>query len=396
MGVERAAMFIAEPLRRTVWPRRGVAGVAGFAALYPLSALFGAGVGLRNLGYRTGLLAPRKARIPVVSVGNLAVGGTGKTPFTLWLAQRLEARGLRVGIVLRGYGGRRRAAVTVVSQGAGPLFSADDVGDEAVMLARSFRGVVIASARRIDGANMAAELGCQVVVLDDGFQHRALARACDLVLVDNRHRGLLPAGPLRERVSALRRADAVLEVHRGEEGRRLLKLPRAARGKPVFSVRIEPSCLIERRGKQFIQRPLGFLAGKRVVAVCGIGQPDAFYELIRQWEAEIAEIYEYRDHHRYTREDWQHIMQRGRQEHLIVTTEKDQVKLDAFPFPTGQLVALRIEPRVEREAELIELVMKRTGMKTGSRVAGGIRHADADEFTAAADLPDEHGEEHGT
>src|SRR5262249_34438513 len=211
----RAGMTLSDRVRETVWPRRGMAGQLGYLALRPLSGLFGLGVGLRGLGYRIGLLRTRQAKIPVVSIGNLAVGGTGKTPLTLWLARDLVARGPRRGIRSPGYGGRARG-VTVVSQGDGPLVGPELVGDEPVMLAKSFAGPVLTAPRRLAGAAAAAELGCEVIVLDDGFQHRAIARAFDLVLVDGRRGPLLPAGPLREPLRALRRADAVVLVERDD------------------------------------------------------------------------------------------------------------------------------------------------------------------------------------
>ena len=187
---------VGQQMREVVWPRRGLRGWAAWLVLQPASGLFATGVALRNLGYRVGLLRVHRAGIPVVSVGNLSVGGTGKTPITLWLAHQLAAKGARVAILLRGYRGRART-VTVVSKGAGSEVDVDTAGDEAVMLAKSFDGVVLTARRRADGVAAAEQLGCAVVVLDDGFQHRALARDFDLVLLTGRPGGLLTAGPMR-------------------------------------------------------------------------------------------------------------------------------------------------------------------------------------------------------
>jgi tetraacyldisaccharide 4'-kinase len=351
-------MSLTERVRDTVWRRRGVAGQIGYLVLRPLSGLFGVGVGLRGLGYRIGVLRTRRAPIPVVSVGNLAVGGTGKTPVTLWLARTLAARGVRVGIVSRGYGGTARG-VTVVSRGEGPTVEPEQVGDEPVMLAKSFAGPVITAARRIDGVVAAAALGCELIVLDDGFQHRAIARAFDLVLVDGRRGPLLPAGPLREPLGALRRADAVVLVER-DEGDAVT--PPLAPGVPTYRMHLDAVALVESVERRWRERPIGQLAARRVVAVTGVARPDGFYALLRRWEAVIDEVFEYPDHHVYTRDDWQQIARRGHNADLIVTTEKDLVKLEAFPFATSKLVALRIAPRVERAEELVAAILASTGL----------------------------------
>ncbi len=355
-------MSLKERVRGTVWPRRGVGGRLGYLALRPLSTVFGVAVGLRQLGYRVGVLRTRRAPIAVVSVGNLVVGGTGKTPLTLWLARMLAARGLRTAIVSRGYGGSA-AGVTVVSSGTGPAAAPAAVGDEPVMLAKSFSGPVITAARRADGAAAAAALGCQLVVLDDGFQHRALARAFDLVAVDGRRGPLLPAGPMREPVQALRRADAIVLVD-GEDGEAQIRdLPEAI---PTYRMRFDAVALVESRERRWFELHIGHLATRRIVAVSGVERPDRFYALLRRYEAVIDEVFEYPDHHAYTAEDWQRIARRGHSADLIVTTEKDLVKLEAFPFATGKLVALRIAPRIERAEELLHAILAKTGMLVAS------------------------------
>jgi tetraacyldisaccharide 4'-kinase len=366
-----------ERLLEAVWERRGLAGRMGYVALRPLSEGFGAAVGLRNLAYRIGVLRARRAELPVVSVGNLAVGGTGKTPFTLWLSRSLAAHGLRVGILSRGYGGTA-SAVTIVSRGEGPEVDVGTVGDEAVMLAKSFAGPVVTSPRRIAGSEALADLGCHLVVLDDGFQHRAIARDFDIVLLDGRRGPLLPAGPLRERPRALRRADAV--VFKEPPGAPPERAPQVVTTGLSFHMRLEPVSVVEAVGRRWQERSLGSLAGRRVVAVVGVARPESFYELLRRWDAEIEDVFEFPDHHRYTQVDWQQIARRSQQVDLVVTTEKDLVKLEAFPFATSKLVALRIEPRVKNGDELICAILAKTGL--GAR-AGGMN--DGDKSGAAGD-----------
>jgi len=350
-------MTVAERVRERVWRRRGLDGWIGWLALRPLATLFGAGVTMRGLAYRVGLLPVRHAPLPVVSIGNLTVGGMGKTPITLWLADALQQRGWRPAILLRGYGGSA-GGVTVVSDGRGPQVSVEVAGDEAVMLARRFPGVVITARKRIDGARRAADLGCTILLLDDGFQHRALARDFDLVLINGAGGPLLPAGPNRERPNALRRADAIVVV--GEDGDTPAQpLPRSTTGKPVFRARFEARSLVSSDAGVWQELSLAELAGRRVAAVAGIGSPERFYRLVHQWEAQLEEIVEYPDHHQYTRADWQEISRRTRNVDIVATTEKDLVKLEAFPFARGKLVALRIAAEVERGDELVEMIVTR-------------------------------------
>jgi tetraacyldisaccharide 4'-kinase len=346
-------------IREVVWSRRGVRGWVAWLALQPASGLFATGVALRNLGYRVGLLRVHRAGIAVVSVGNLSVGGSGKTPVTLWLAQRLAGTGARVAVLLRGYRGRAKN-VTIVSRGNGPETDVDTAGDEAVMLAKSFTGVVLTARRRADGVAAAEQLGCDVVVLDDGFQHRALARDFDLVLLNGRPGALLPAGPMRERVSALKRADAVAVVDKSAEGAEEAPLPHATPARlPTFAVRFRATALVESDGKQWHELPIGLLSGRRVAVVCGIAEPGSFYTAVREWEAQIEEIFEYPDHHRYTQADWQRLSRETRDVELIVTTEKDLVKLEHFPFARGKLVALRIAPDIDDADALVRMVTQR-------------------------------------
>jgi tetraacyldisaccharide 4'-kinase len=262
--------------------------------------------------------------------------------------------------VSRGYGGRGRGVV-IVSRGSGPEVDCETAGDEPVMLAKRFAGPVVAAARRLDGARAAAALGCDVVVLDDGFQHRALARVFDLVLLDEQRGPLLPAGSLREPLGALARADAVVLMAR-DEG----EPPPPPRGlrAPLFRARLESVGLLESRAGLWCSRPMGDLAGRRVVAVTGVARPASFYAQLRRWEAVIAEAFEFPDHHRYTNADWQRLARCGHDADLIVTTEKDLVKLEGFPFATGKLVALRVAPRVEGAAALLDAVAARVGLAT--------------------------------
>jgi tetraacyldisaccharide 4'-kinase len=188
----------------------GLAAAAGFYRI---------GVGSRHLYWR---IMKRQAPVMTISVGNLTVGGSGKTPFTLFLAKRLQSCGLRVGIVSRGYGRTlTKARAELVADGGMLKVSPEGAGDEPAMMARSFGGPIAVARRRLDGIELLSKLGpLDAVILDDGFQHLRLNRDVDLVLVSN-ERGfgngwMLPAGPLREPISAAGRADAIIVMNSGE------------------------------------------------------------------------------------------------------------------------------------------------------------------------------------
>lgn len=354
-------------VREQVWTRRGFAGRVAYAVLRPLSEVFRVAVALRSLAYRSGVLRAHRAELCVVSVGNLTVGGTGKTPLALWLARRLGERGLRVAVLSRGYGGSRKE-LTIVSTDGAPRVRPEEVGDEPVMIAKSFAGPVIIAPRRREAAAAAVQLGCDVAVLDDGFQHRALARDFDLVLFDGRRGPLLPTGPLREAPRALRRADAVVLTGAALQGPAPAEIPD---GVPVHRMTTELGALVESRAGTWSTLRPSVLAGKRVIAVVAIAEPQRFYRLVQQWDAQIEEVFEFPDHHRYTHQDWQKIGRRSQECDLVVTTEKDLVKLEAFPFAVGKLVALRIEPVVERGEELLDAVVGRCN-RGAARLRMGI------------------------
>ena len=321
--------------------------------LTPASWGFRAVVAARRASYATGLVKRQRVAAPVVSVGNLTVGGTGKTPAALWLAAALQAEGRKPAIVSRGYGGRLGRRVAIVGRGAGALLAPDEVGDEAVLLAERFAAPVVCATDRVAAAQTAiAELGADVVVLDDGFQHWRLHRDADVVLVDVAsgcgNGRLLPAGPLREPPSAIARADALIltKARAGEPAVAPAEiaavLGAGAATLPTLAATLVPLGLVSGPEASAEIRPLADLAGSRVVTVCAIARPAPFYELLGQLDARAVEVLEYADHHPFDQGDWQRITQAAHRADLVVCTEKDLVKLRRFPFARGRLVALRV------------------------------------------------------
>jgi tetraacyldisaccharide 4'-kinase len=332
-----------------VWEARTPLGRTLQALLGPAALAYGAGVAVRNALYDGGLLRSRRVPARVVSVGNLVVGGTGKTPTALWLARHLAARGRRVGIVARGYR-KTRAGVVVVGERGTALVSAEEGGDEAVLLAGRFAGPVVTGERRVEAAALAcARFGLDTVVLDDGFQHRALARDADLVLLppDVTVPRLLPAGPAREPLRALARARAALVV-----GDAPTSLPALPAGLRCFRGRLVPTALV---GPGGVEEPLAALAGRRVQPVAGIARPERLVALLERLGALPSPPLVWPDHHRYGAADVARIAEAGSTD-LVVTTEKDLVKLGARPA-LAALRALRVDLEVEDGGALLRLLV---------------------------------------
>lgn len=341
--------------------------------LYPLSLLFRLAGGIRTRLYDWGIITPVLLPCPVISVGNITVGGTGKTPLVIYLARFLQARGFRPAILSRGYGGRSRSPVRVVSDGRHLIMGYDEAGDEAVLMARSMRGVPVIAGpdRGRTGRYVLDHLGCDVLILDDGFQHRRLHRDLDIVLVDEQRpfgNGLLlPAGPLREPASALGRA-GVLVLTGGADRETGEKAPVDKRPPPVGPVKELPVGAripvlrayhrprdLARGGTGEILSA-GELRGKRIVGFCGIGKPENFRGTLSTLGAAVAAFIAFPDHHRYGPADLAGIETVAIQEkaECIVTTEKDGVRLGDFPRFLRTLLVLRIEMAIMPSPEVLE------------------------------------------
>lgn len=359
MALERAV--------ERAWRGEGASGRALRGLLLPVSAAFSLLARLRVLSYRLHLRRHRRLPGAVVSVGNLSVGGTGKTPTALWLAESLRRRGYAVAILSRGYGGQARQPTVVGDwpdlEAKGIAVSADVavVGDENLLLARRFPGPVIVARRRAEAGELACcELGAEVLVLDDGFQHLGLWRDFDLVCVraavpgDDR---VLPAGRLREPLSALRRAHAVLATKSEPDERVSAALEPYLAELPVYRGRLRAVALVTPDPSGWREVPMGLLASRRSLGVAGLADPGPFYRTLHDWEARLEDFLEFPDHHVYTLDDWKKIAYRSRELDLVVTTEKDLVKLERFPFAKDKLVAVRVSMEVDDGEGLLEAMV---------------------------------------
>jgi tetraacyldisaccharide 4'-kinase len=325
---------------------------AALALLAIPSWLYGVATDMRNRHYdRPG--NTNDAGLPVLSVGNLTVGGTGKTPVVAWLAKRLIAEGLKPAVVSRGYGGRAGKGPLLVSEGHGPMCGSAECGDEPFLLASRIPGaLVLVGSDRLAGSRAAAEHGADVVILDDGFQHRRLARDLDILLLDSDdpfgNGRLLPAGGLREPVSAIRRADViVLTRARGDELSPELEqtVRRFSPTAPMVRSRNRPAGFVDRHGD-----PAAVPA--RAVLFCGIGSPGQFRRDIEALGIEIVAFRDYPDHHCYTARDFAELQRLARGGASLVTTEKDLARLQARQeLP---LTALRIDMEIGDAHVLLE------------------------------------------
>ena len=313
-------------------------------ALAPLGMLYGAVTRARLRLYRSGLLKSERVGAPVVSVGNLTTGGTGKTPLVEWVARALAREGLRVCVLTRGYGRADESRRVVASDGARVLAEAAECGDEPRLLAERVLGVaaVVCDRDRVEAARWAqAELGAEVFVLDDGFQHLRIARDLDIVTLDatapwgGGH--MLPRGRLREPPSGLARADCVVitraELAADLEGLRT-EVARVSGGRAaVFTSRVRTLGL-RRVSATGGAEADAKLESARVGAFCAVGNPSAFFEHVRRDGFELCYTRAFKDHHAYTQTDAEAVSREAvaRGARALLTTAKDAVKLRGLSF----------------------------------------------------------------
>jgi tetraacyldisaccharide 4'-kinase len=346
-----------------IWQRRGLFSKVLWLLFLPASCAFLLLTEVRNYCYSRGWILSRGLGRPVISVGNLTVGGTGKTPTAIWLAQILAARGLKVGILSRGYKRQETGPVILgVKNGAGAAgsneFDPEAAGDEPAMMAKIYgQTVSVYKDRFRAGQELLARRDVDVFVLDDGFQHRQLKRDVELLLLGEDVQGnVLPSGPFRESKHSLRRADFFLIT--GAEERWRLRIQKLG-GRPCFRGSLRATTLIAFEKNDWREYPLSLMSRSKILAVTGIADPSRMYHTIHEWEGEIVNALEFPDHHRYTVGDWQRINRAARALDLIITTEKDILKLVRFPFAREKLFAVRVAMVVENEGSLIDGILDR-------------------------------------
>ncbi|MDE2058951.1 MAG: tetraacyldisaccharide 4'-kinase [candidate division NC10 bacterium] len=342
---------------------------AWLTCLRPVSRAYGTAISLRTALFTYGLARTRRLPVPVLSVGNLTVGGSGKTPFVEMLAGRLRERGQRVVIILRGYRGGLKTP-TIVSDGIGLKCEPTIAADEAYLLARHLPGVaVLTGADRYRVGKVALErVDCGVIILDDGFQHLRLHRDLDIVLVDAvnplGYGRLLPSGLLREPPEALERADIVVVTN--ADARRDVDLAiRAIRQyapiAPIARAVHRPVSLIDVGSEERVG--LERLTGQRLLAVSGIANPSRFEMTLVRLGAVVAAHHVFPDHHRYVPADLEIINRAAKNigASMVVTTEKDMVKLVGLDCAQvgAPLYALSISLELIEGAEVLDGMLSR-------------------------------------
>lgn len=304
----------------------------------PLSLVYGAVSGARNLVYDTGWFTAR-LQGPVVSVGNISAGGTGKTPFIIYLGEQLKQRGIKFDVLSRGYG-RASRGVHIVD----PAGTARDFGDEPLLITRKLGvPVVVGESRYHAGLVAEQKFGPQLHLLDDGFQHRHLHRELDIVLLGegDLEDKLLPAGRLREPISSIRRAHVVVvdgAVSRDKLRKGETPVPTLFEMARQMVVAVEP--------------------GKKFIAFCGIARPHGFFAGLRAAGANVVAERAFRDHHSYTEADVTELaaMQASAGAAGFMTTEKDQINLEGLATRLSPMSVVKLNVTLDRPEELLAAV----------------------------------------
>lgn len=330
-------------LVRRLWRRRSWKARAARAVLLPFSALYGVVVTLRAVPYRLGLARPRRLPLPAIAVGNLSVGGTGKTPLVAWIAAECRGAGRRAGILLRGYG---RDEVLLHGQ-----LTPD--------------AVVVANPDRVAGAELARARGADVLVLDDAFQALDTRRDLNIALLAAEQAGgspwMLPAGPWREGWGALGRADLFIVTRKRANaetsGALVRRLEARWPDKPVAAGRLQLAGLVGMRSGA--PAPLDLLRGRRVLVAAAIADPESFAVQVRAAGATV-QLAAFRDHHEFGAADAARLVQRAAAADYLVVTEKDAVKLRAlWPGTEPEPLVARLELTWEGNREAVVAAIAR-------------------------------------
>lgn len=310
----------------------------------PLSAIFGAGVAIRNALYDRRVFPVNKLARPVVSIGNISVGGSGKTPFVIALGQLLAERGIAFDVLSRGYG-RSSTGIAIVDPNGSPA----QFGDEPLLIARKLQAPVIVGTDRYQAGIVAEQkFSSKLHLLDDGFQHRRLHRDFDIVLLplEDRVGSLLPTGRLREPVSALTRADAIV----------------------LFDSQAPP---IGARSVWHAGRVIELpAAAGKTIAFSGIARPRQFLEGLKSAKMEIAGTLTFRDHHHYQQRDINRLLDLKKQTNAdgFITTEKDLINLGTLSSQLSPLLTAQLRIELESPEQVVKEIIKAIEQRSGQQI----------------------------
>ncbi|HET6461373.1 MAG TPA: tetraacyldisaccharide 4'-kinase [Syntrophales bacterium] len=321
-------------------------------------------VNFKNCTYDCGIIKQTKLPCKVISIGNITIGGTGKTPMVIMLAKSLKEKGYRPAVLSRGYGGKANSTVNVISDGSKVIMGQIEAGDEPILIAKAAEGIpVLTGPDRIQTGRFAIEkLRANILILDDAFQHRRIFRDVDIVILDRElpfgNGFLLPRGPLREPLGALNRAHFVIWRDRTRDGR-YPKYQEQGIGwfRPVLSVYLRPKDIISADTGDVY--PLESIKGKKVCAFAGIASPEAFSRTVESLGWTVKSFIDFPDHYQYTKADIAYIQRRcsDSSSDVIITTEKDGVRLTDFPDFLKDVFFLRVEMEMLPSREEFETLI---------------------------------------
>jgi tetraacyldisaccharide 4''-kinase len=341
-----------------IWDDDGITGCYSPVKIiaYVLSFFYRLIINFRNWLYDHKILKEVIFSCPVISVGNITVGGTGKTPCVIMLAQMLQENGFKPAILSRGYGGKSINPVNIVSDGHKILLDSRIAGDEPFLIAQTLKGIpVITGAKRIVTGKIAIDqFGADVLICDDAMQHRQIFRDINLVLLDSRSLSgknhLLPRGRLREPITELKRASAILLTRTNEADAQQINNQTEKSFKieniPIFRSIHRPQDIVS--GDYSEQKPLSELKGKKIFAFCGIANPDSFRKTLSDVQAQVLSFDIFPDHHRYSISELGKIKSEfiDCRADFIVSTQKDGARLQEFNEFLNMIYMLRIEMEI--------------------------------------------------
>ena len=319
-------------------------------------------INFRNWLYDKKIFKETKLSCPVISVGNITVGGTGKTPCVIMLARMLQKNGFKPVVISRGYGGKNINPVNIVSNGDEILQNSETAGDEPYLIAKELKNipVITGTNRIVTGETAINKFGANVLICDDAMQHRQIFRDINLVLLDSRSLNeknhVLPRGRLREPMKELKRADALILTRTDEAEQAVEKISEIIKIKdvPVFKSVHKVKDIVNADFSE--QKQVSGLRGKKVYAFCGIAKPDSFMKILSSAGAQVSTFDIFPDHHRYNKNELEEIKKKfvaSRADYLM-TTEKDAVRLETYPEFSKMLSVLRVEMEIVTSAKVFE------------------------------------------
>ena len=329
---------------------------------FPFTFLYYILITIRNKFYDKNIFKIHKFPVPVISIGNITTGGTGKTPFAIHLAKLLKNQYNKIAVVSRGYH-RKSKGLIVVSDGKGNIGSVEQCGDEPVLIANKLpEAVVIVSENRVKGVARAIDdFSCDLILLDDAFQHRRIHRDCDIVLINKKaplaNDFMIPAGSLREPLSQLKRAEVIIFTHSDnnineDDSTQLNKYYSGPFFRSTFSPEyfLDPVC-----GEKYLPDQI---QGKAAVVFCGIAQPQLFKYMLDKQGIEIRDMVVFSDHYYYMENDIAKITKNAMKLNcdFIITTEKDLVKINLSGISEVRILALAIRIGIKNEQLLCKKV----------------------------------------